>query len=516
MRSVVILVLLAFVVQFGVVSTVAGKTDKEKRVEKLIKNLKKSRKSSVRSNAAWDLGVLGAVEAVPVLTKALKDSSWAVRSNAVTSLGKLGDAAKSALPAIRALLNDSSGSVIASAAWSLEKHGVPSAELVPAYRRVLEDPSCKVRLRGARGLFGETPPQELFNVVLICSRAPDLDTRMGAGKLLRKLMDPKDRTMIPTILDALKTSGDHDVNDLISAISAYKPLVREAVPLLEGLLSSSEARNRSSAARVLGRYGKDAKGSIPGLIRLVQVDTDLDVREAAARSLGDLGSIAKAAVPALMEIAENDRWPRIRAAAMSALGEMRQAAKAAIPLLKKAYEDRNSRISIAARNALFRIDPGFKASLPKVGARSRSRSQGQTGAPLFSDASVLASISEKGQDIGGITIYKDFAIITVKDSQSPVGWSKYTYRNGAITGPNTLGVSGGKSTPINLIDFSIVSKMTRIAPGLLGNPSAPISHVIFKGKGKKGTWLVYVGEGMAMTGYVKFKLNGKVSAKKKF
>lgn len=519
MRSVRLLVLFALVLQFTMVPAVVGKTSDEKRIEKLIKDLQKSRDGSVRSNAAWDLGTLGAIEAVPALTGALKDSSSAVRANAATSLGKLGDAAKSAIPAIRELLNDSDLSVVASAAWSLEKHGIPASDLIEAYSHVLEAPSCKVRLRGAWGLLGEVAPQQIFYVALVCSREPDLDTKIDAGKLLRKLMDPKDKTMIPTILDAMKSSGDVEQNDLISAISAYKPPVTDAIPLLDNLLNSSIALNRAAAARALGRYGKDSIESVPLLIKVLQYDNDLDVREAAAKSLGDLGSIAKSAVPALMEIAENDKWPRIRAAAMSALGEMRQDAKAAIPILKKAYEDPDRNISNSARNALFRIDPDFKASQPKPGKTAESSSSGDTGPsgePLFSNATALGGISEKGQNIGEMTIYKDFALITVADSQSPVGWSQYTYRKGAFTGPTAFAVNVKKVTPVKLIDFSIIAKMTKEAPGLLESPDSPISHVIFKGNGKKGTWMVYVGEGMVQKGYVTFKLDGKVSGKKKF
>ncbi|MFC1851979.1 HEAT repeat domain-containing protein, partial [candidate division CSSED10-310 bacterium] len=184
MRYRVIFVLLAVMAQFCLVPAEAGKSD-DKKAKRLIKDLKKSRVASERSEAAWDLGELGVVAAVPALTEALRDSSAAVRANAATSLGKLGDAAKTALPALRELLNDSSGSVVASAAWSLVKHGVAKTELIPAYRRVLEDKSCRVRLRGVRGLLGQVPPQELFPVALACSRDPDLETKMEAGDLLR-------------------------------------------------------------------------------------------------------------------------------------------------------------------------------------------------------------------------------------------------------------------------------------------------------------------------------------------
>ncbi len=62
----------------------------------------------VREHAAESLGEIGpqAAQAIPILTKALKDEVARVRRDAVRSLGQMGAVAKSALPEVRLLASD--------------------------------------------------------------------------------------------------------------------------------------------------------------------------------------------------------------------------------------------------------------------------------------------------------------------------------------------------------------------------------------------------------------------------
>src|SRR5262249_42504065 len=67
-----------------------------------------------------DLGPQAA-DAVPALTRALKDPYWALRLNAASALGSIGPAAATAVPTLKAALKDSEPRVQSSAAAALER-----------------------------------------------------------------------------------------------------------------------------------------------------------------------------------------------------------------------------------------------------------------------------------------------------------------------------------------------------------------------------------------------------------
>ncbi len=285
-----------------------------KEVQKLEKQLK-DRDSSVRARAAWDLGEMRATGSVPALVEALDDPSSAVRANAAASLWKLGAASKPAMPALRRLLEDRSGAVVGNAAGALRNLGVPMAELVPAYRRLLAEPDCKSAVIGLKALADEAPPAELFDAAWRCAEAPDaeFDTRRDAREALRKVAGRRDRVMVPRILETLRHLDGRDGSDLMSAVASLDPPVKEAVPVLAGLLVSGNASTRRSAASTLGRMGVAALPAVPELVDRLQHDDDQETRVAAAEALGGIGpKCAATAVPVLAKAARDDKWPKVR------------------------------------------------------------------------------------------------------------------------------------------------------------------------------------------------------------
>ena len=95
--------------------------------QKLMKTLATDRDSNARAEAAWDLGQMGATEAVPALIKALDDDrSPAVRANAAASLWHLGEASRPAIESLTNALDDHYGPVAGNAAGALMKLGTPN------------------------------------------------------------------------------------------------------------------------------------------------------------------------------------------------------------------------------------------------------------------------------------------------------------------------------------------------------------------------------------------------------
>ena len=90
----------------------------EQKVERLIKELQ-DEDSGVRVNAAWALGEIGAVDAVPALIQALQDPNVQVRANATYALGEIGESAKDAVPALIQALKDQNKIVRRNAAFAI-------------------------------------------------------------------------------------------------------------------------------------------------------------------------------------------------------------------------------------------------------------------------------------------------------------------------------------------------------------------------------------------------------------
>jgi len=506
------LVPIGFVLAFCI--SLAAADSPSKAVQKLEKQLK-DKDSRVRARAAWDLGQMGAAESVPALTQALDDSSEAVRANAAASLWNLGASSKPAIPALRKTLDDSSATAVGNAAGALKVLGVPMAELIPAYRRLLTMRDCKSRIIGVKGLVNEVPPTALFEHAWECEEAPgvDSDTKRDAREALRKIVNRRDRILVPQILETLKTLGSRDGSDLTWAISSIQPPVTEAVPVLIALIDAHNEYTQRGAIYALGRMGTASISAVPRLVECLQSHKDADAREKAAEALGKIGpTAASSAVPALIQAAGNDKWPKVRRASLSALGEMGPTAREAIPVLRAALRDPDSGISLDARNALFRVDPSSREEVAAIPDTSRPEQKGS----LLDDLSQLQStLPKRVSEAFELIIYDQFAMVTAPYAKSKNGRGQFTYKAGTVTGPqDAIGVQDcTKKIVLSSVDFSLVPKLVKQAPGLLGAPSGKVTHVSLSGGVfcKTIGWFVYVEN----AGFVEFKLDGKVNKVRK-
>ena len=481
-----------------------------KETEKLEKTLGSDRDAAARAEAAWQLGQLGSTESVPALIAALeRDSSAAVRANAAASLWHLGDASRPAVPALTKALDDASGAVVGNAAGALMKLGTPKSKVVPAYRRLITRPDCEDRVIGLKALATEVPPADLFDAAWECSQPNkniDSDVTSDAREALRTIVGRKDRTLAPRILDILNNLGNRDGSTLISAAGSYDPPLKEAAPVLASLLTYRDENTSSSAASALGRMKAAALPVLPDLMKCLESHPQNKTREDAAKAIGEIGPKASSAVPALIKAMQTDKWPAVRQAAASALGEMRTAAKEAIPMLREALKSPDDWMRLAARNALFRVDPEKSQEAADIADAHQVEEKGI----LWQDLSQLsATLPGRFSEVYELIIYDKFAMATVPQSDSPTGRGEYTYKAGTVTGPKEASDDDcKKKIALSKVDFSIVPKLVQQAPALLGSPSGKVSHVQL-GPGifcRSHGWLVYVTD----VGYVEFRLDGKV------
>lgn len=497
--------LLLFLLVAGVSFAAFGAT---KQIQKLEKTLANDRDASARSQAAWDLGQLGSVESVPVLITALEsDSAAAVRANAAASLWNLGDASRAAVPALTKALDDPSGAVVGNAAGALIKLGTPKSKLVPAYRRLLTHDECADRVVALKALTVEVPAVELFEHAWHCSQtATDSDVRSDASDALRKVVGRKDRALALRLIDVLEESSTGDRSTLVSALGNFSPPVKEAVPVLASLLADRDKYTSKAAASALGDMGAAALPALPDLIRCMETHPLNETRENAAEAIGEIGVAASAAVPALIKAGRDDKWPAVRKAAVSALGEMREAAREAIPMLREQLTSADDWMRVDARNALFRIDPENSQEAADIADAHAVEEKGI----LFEDLSQLAAtLPGRLPEVYELMIYDKFALAEVPQADSPTGRGEYNYKAGTVTGPKEASDDDcKKKIALSKVDFSIVPKLVKQAPGLLGKPSGEVSYVALTGGMfcKAIGWLVYVKD----AGLVEFRLDGKV------
>lgn len=102
----------------------------------------------VRKSGAWALGALNSSEAVPALIEALKDSDAGVREQVAWALGAIDD--HRAVDGLVGALNDTAAGVRRQAAWALGAIGDKRA--VAALMKSLKDPDAGVRKQAAWAL----------------------------------------------------------------------------------------------------------------------------------------------------------------------------------------------------------------------------------------------------------------------------------------------------------------------------------------------------------------------------
>jgi HEAT repeat protein len=126
----------------------------KERAQKLMKTLATHKDPQARADAAESLGDMGAWDAVPALTAALKDRSADVRIAATYALTKLKEHAREAVPALKEMLSDPNGLVRYNAVVALQNMDAATPqELMPALGPLLADDDKEIRENVLKMLF---------------------------------------------------------------------------------------------------------------------------------------------------------------------------------------------------------------------------------------------------------------------------------------------------------------------------------------------------------------------------
>ncbi len=344
----------------------ANADDRSKLIEKLSKQLVKSKKVDERADAAKMLGDIKAKEAVALLASALKDPDEGVRWNASYSLVEISPDANEAIPALKEALKDSSGHVRLNAAAALHKMGTAKEELIAPIRELLQSSDPLMRINAAEFLLSyDVDVKDVLPAVLQVMNNPDVKAQEAAAEVLSSL-DELPKEALPAVLQALPSVSAKARENLIRAISTMGLTAASAVPALMESLHDQDSSVRDKAATTLGKIGPGAKKAIGSLIDVANKDPESFVRSSAIRSLYGIDVDDHAALSAFI-MALKDKEESVRDEALEAFRQMASLSPDAIAALKEVAA--NDPVETLRHHAQIRLDDakrGGHSSATKV------------------------------------------------------------------------------------------------------------------------------------------------------
>ena len=347
---------------------------------------------SVRAIALSALAEFGplANKAIPAVCRMINDDSTIVRAAAARSLGQIGEGSEEAVHALMDAIDDPHGGVTIQAANAISQLGTTA---VPALVRLLEKPAYRdlaVTVLGEMGpaaktavpaLVGllKTDNEELRRESFIALAMIGPDARSAVPALLKILRSPEagvsrggaayvlghigEQASVPVLKKILSASADTDAKILRAAAwslvmlqpdnSANAPIV---LPYLTDALSSELPLARKEALAAIGQLGAGGQPASDALMELAQNDSETTVRSEALHALALLPNISDEVLPIAI-VAMDDNDPHVRNSARFLLGKMGSRASVAAAKLKSGTREGAPMDRIVAAWALARVAP---------------------------------------------------------------------------------------------------------------------------------------------------------------
>jgi HEAT repeat protein len=361
-------------------------------------------------------------DALPVLSKALRDENKDVQRAAITALSVIAPTEKAIEPAFLAFLGDMDSRTRLAAADGLARNNQPEPEIAVALLRALKTETEEgVRRSLIRGLRNH-PSLEVLAELTPFIIGGEKQTRVHALYTLGQMAAflERDRTKneklghpiekaVAALVQAMK---DPDTRpNAIYALGYFGPDAESSVPALLELLAEPSNQGKDSLhhsrvaiVQALRGIGPGAKAATRALAWRVVTDSDWSVRMYAAEALGSIGPAANVAGPALNQALKDateqvrneaapalakigavnalldglsDENPRTRATVIQALGTMKAASKQVVPaLVKTLHEDKDSANRRQAAQALWALGTAARDAVPELGKALKDTDEG--------------------------------------------------------------------------------------------------------------------------------------------
>jgi HEAT repeat protein len=195
-------------------------------------------------------------ECLPVLRRFLDDSDARVRAAAAQSIASLEPVAVEALPRLLELLQDFDVTCRMHAAWGVwQIGGKKYPEVISVLRQALSDANANTRLTASMYLrdIGADGIDALPELAACAQGDAIVFVRDYATQALAKMGRPA----IPHLEKVLRDPNNDIRCRAASALGAFGPAAKSALPTIQGLQSDSDARVRESVAQALHRIDPD-------------------------------------------------------------------------------------------------------------------------------------------------------------------------------------------------------------------------------------------------------------------
>jgi len=226
---------------------------------------------------------------VELLERALKNKNQKIQSQAISTLGRLGENASKATPKLVKMLKESKDLTRRQKLLLTLQHIKSTAHIsVPIAMRLLHD-------------------KELF-------------TRLNAIEFMSR-MGPKAIQALPILIKFLRNKNIRIQRNTIIAIGNMGPKAQKAIPVLIKQLQNKNHSIRERTVEAIGKIGcQTPKKCLHSLKKALQ-DKNCDVRKRAAETLGHLAAKARSAIPELLKNLQ-DKCTDAASQAAQALGEI--------------------------------------------------------------------------------------------------------------------------------------------------------------------------------------------------
>jgi HEAT repeat protein len=325
--------------RYKVIETLAAACRGDVNVTRALTRSLRDPDAAVRSAAMTALGKMGP-PAAAILARHLRDADPTARAAAARGLAIMGPDAVPAVPALALTLQDSDRNVKAAAADALSAIGPGAAAAAPVVVKSLErtdfgDPAVLVDILGHIGAARPEVAPTLVQIILskgdteIAGRAANALTHIGAAA-------------VPALIEALNGPADASC-PAVKVVRAIGPAAAPSAPSLVRLLSD---RNHTLCPAVLPALAAIlGDQALPDLTRAVN-DPDSKVRKEAIGAIGGLKAGFDQLAPVLLP-ALSDPDASVRVEAIHALARF----DAARPALEKARLDPDQTVQRAAMQA---------------------------------------------------------------------------------------------------------------------------------------------------------------------
>lgn len=266
----------------------------------------------------------------PLLQEALASKDTDVRKAGAAGLAALGGAATLGVDGLLDLLNDDNAAGRLAAIQALGQLGDKAAPAVNALVARLDDAGLQSAVIDALGHMGAAAAPAVPKLVEISKKGDQTTTILPvlAG------LGPAAKEALPMIYAGVRNTQPDVRASAVTALAAVETDDAKALEALVPLAASGQSgKVRRAVAHALVKYGPAASGAVPGLITMLDKETergegmkalkaigvknvpdlvsmlavrDVKVRTFACESLGSLGPDAKDAAPKLREIAAQD------------------------------------------------------------------------------------------------------------------------------------------------------------------------------------------------------------------